>query len=342
MQYEQTIDEICDTIDSSERITFASMSAVFDDEITLQDSCETNADGSSVFPSDEELLTVAKTRVGDTIGAISTTLEANSDSVRTLDNWSRVLQEINNSKMTIDDTFILNCLQDEQNCCPFSTPSGNFEGDFCGTLRYNNPTNVALQSFGASATQSSTSGSSGIHAATNAIDGKVSGSILTRDDLAGITLTNPEQTPSLTIDLKANYKHIRKFVIYSARESANCGNLTPFDLRVIAGSVFTLNKRYSLDMCNSSNNYKITFEPGGLKEGRYVTLQKSNTGADSRLSVREVQVFIAEIVEGLPTKEEYRNEILAAMREMVEETTASIEGCFARECGLDTKVRSCS
>ena len=324
------------------------MSGVFDDETTLEDSCETNADGSSVFPSDTELLTAAKARVSDTIANINFPQDTNSLR-RTLDNWDTVDAEMSNAKKTINDNFILNCLSDEElqtsDCCPFNAPSGDFSGDFCGTLRYNNPTNVALQSFGATATQSSTSGNSGTYAAQKAIDGVVQGSSSAQDDQAGITLTDGvipsgshsySDYPYLQINLGKNYHSIREVVIYSARQSPNCEKLTPFKLQILAasGGGFKLNKDYTLDMCNSSNNYKITYT--GIREGNLVTLKKT---ANEDLSVREVEVYIAEVVPGLPTKQDYRNAILAAMNNTVEVTAASIEGCFARECGLDTKVR---
>jgi len=304
------------------------MSGVFDDEITLEDSCETNADGSSVFPSDTELLTAAKARVSDTIANINFPESTNSLQ-RTLDNWDTVEVEMSNAKKTINDNFILNCLSDEElqtnDCCPFNAPSGDFSGDFCGTLRYNNPTNVALQSNGATASQSSTYGSSGTYAAQKAIDGVVQGSISSRDDLAGITLTNGvistgsvsySDYPYLQINLGKNYENIREVVIYSARQSPNCQKLAPFKLQLLAESVggFKLNREYTADMCDSSNNFKITW--GGLKEGNRIWLKKTN---NEDLSVREVQVYIAEVVPGLPTKQDYRNAMLAAIQNTIEE-----------------------
>lgn len=35
----QNIDEICDSVHASERITFASISTAFDEETTIEDSC---------------------------------------------------------------------------------------------------------------------------------------------------------------------------------------------------------------------------------------------------------------------------------------------------------------
>ena len=55
---------------------------------------------------------------------------------------------------------------------------------------------------------------------------------------------------------------------------------------------------------------------GGLKEGNRVWLKKTN---NEDLSVREVQVYIAEVVPGLPTKQDYRNAMLAAIQNTIEE-----------------------
>jgi hypothetical protein len=93
--------------------------------------------------------------------------------INTLDNWANVKAHIGAKKKTIDYAFVINCLNNVENCCPFEAPSGNFQGDICGTLTYNNPKNVALYDNGGRSFQSGREDSNTLDytSAKRAIDG---------------------------------------------------------------------------------------------------------------------------------------------------------------------------
>lgn len=171
----QTIDEVCDSVESSELITFTSMSEAFDEFVDGADECGF-ANENINWPGKDELLSVAKTAIDAASDPnnmnfpVSFGLVRGTDSARTLDNWGSMKLHMNAKKKNINNAFIIDCLNNIDKCCPFDAPTGDFRGDICDTLTYDNPTNVALKTFGSLSTHT---GREDVysHYADKAIDG---------------------------------------------------------------------------------------------------------------------------------------------------------------------------
>ena len=146
------------------------MSEAFDEFSEAADTCVFGNENNIPWPNNDDLLSVAI----DAVDAASNTNNMNfpssvvvlggQQSYNTLDNWANVKAHIGAKKKTIGNAFVINCLNNVDNCCPFNAPSGNFQGDICGTLTYNNPKNVALSANGGVSSQSLGTGGSFHHA----------------------------------------------------------------------------------------------------------------------------------------------------------------------------------
>ena len=147
----QTIDEICDAIDSPEPITFASMSEAFDGESTRQESCDAN----DYLPSEQELLKAGTKGVKNFFNSFA---------------YGITTASINSSLGNGEQIFI------RDNYDAATSPLGG------------NPQPIGLTNFarsqGVIVGQSNTCSS--LEAATKAIDGSVATSSCTTNDSGGV------------------------------------------------------------------------------------------------------------------------------------------------------------
>ena len=131
----KTIDEICDAIDSSELITFKSMSEAFDNETSSVDSCDPN----TYMPSQSELINATRDAAVEAAhfnsigvpgyieaGDVSRFVQADIDWMgQHVDKLqSKVKTFIESSIRGLFSEFVVNCLKDERDCVPPDTSGG--------------------------------------------------------------------------------------------------------------------------------------------------------------------------------------------------------------------------
>ena len=117
----QTIDEICDAIDSSELITFSSMSTAFDEETTAEASCYVG-----IQPRDVQLLDAGSNAATFLFEDFDIQAPDNNDLssdaqflIRDAIAGGQAFYEA--SSNPIDHAFVLRCLENKDDCVPISS-----------------------------------------------------------------------------------------------------------------------------------------------------------------------------------------------------------------------------
>ena len=117
----QTIDEICDAIDSSELITFSSMSTAFDEETTAEASCYVG-----IQPRGVQLLDAGSNAA--TFLFQDFKVQAPADNNLSDDAQFLIPDAIaggqafyDSSSSPIDHAFVLRCLENKDDCVPISS-----------------------------------------------------------------------------------------------------------------------------------------------------------------------------------------------------------------------------
>lgn len=315
----QTIDEICDAIDSSERITFASMSQAFDTETSRQDSCNPN----DYVPSSDDLIQIAQDAANDLLLATLSLPDAFPKFAPLTCGSEKAKQQDYRGKSTANN---------------FGATCDNWRNLYPGVDRIT-PEDYRYAGLG---DHNYCRNPDGKQKAWCYVAGSENPTSFTYCEVPFCTNANPLQE-QFGADIAQRLYFREAGLIQNARDFIISKSIIESNTDFVLGCLGGANNCNPLSPATSSNVYQL--EEGGISFTVVNAIEGGETFrftfCASSISCENIPSAIVslDLPSRLPSAQTFQKIMIDAMKAAVEKAAKDpIENCYRSRCSLDTKV----